>query len=332
MSCHFVPVLLLLDLYNFLGLCAVRLTLPAALLQCQSMCLANGCRSNRGLVDGYCRVHYGRKSLSTPSQLTNEPSAAAFSKAKKGSCTNSDLKMELEKISRSMNDVLQYMKQLEKENIEMTNELFDLHNTTDKLKEENALLKSKCNLNFIAADKLNQYGRKESFRAVNVREPDDADDDDPVEEIKKIAAALEIKDLSEKDIQRCHRVGKKRNGKPRPIIVKMRWYKKRMDFILNKKKLRPDTKNLSISEKKELLAKSPFITEDLTPYRFKIFRYVRSFNYDNNVFDYVTTYNGNILCKKDDNAYYIASTEDFLKAGIPYDENFKKEFDELLCV
>ena len=114
----------------------------------------------------------------------------------------------------------------------------------------------------------------------------------------------------------------------------MRWYKKRMDFILNKKKLRPCLDDLSIQQKKDLLKKSPFITEDLTPYRFKVFRYVREFNKNNNIFDYVTTYNGKVLCKakNDDVFYHIASTEDFMKAGIPYDESFKKEFNELIYI
>ena len=153
------------------------------------------------------------------------------------------------------------MRQLEKENIEMANQIEDLNTTCDSLKKENKDLKIKCNLNFLNGDALNQYGRRESFRPHNI--PEIKDNDKPLEEVVKIARKLGI-DFSKDDVQRCHRVGKKRDT-PRQIIVKMRWFKKRMDFITNKKKLRPDLSDLSINEKKNLLSKSAFITEDLSP-------------------------------------------------------------------
>ena len=107
-----------------------------------------------------------------------------------------------------------------------------------------------------------------------------------------------------------------------------------MDFITNRKQLRPDLSDLSINEKEKLLSKSAFITEDLSPQRFKAFCYVTDYNYDKNVFDYVTTFNGKVLCKakNEDTYYHIASTEDFHAAGIPYDVNFDREFEELLFV
>ena len=72
--------------------------------------------------------------------------------------------------------------------------------------------------------------------------------------------------IVEEDIQRCHRIGAYVEGRIRPVVVKFRWYKKRMDFLTKKRKLKPDTTGLSIAEKKEKLKKSVFVTEHLTPY------------------------------------------------------------------
>ena len=118
----------------------------------------------------------------------------------------------------------------------------------------------------------------------------------------------------------------------RPVIIKFRWYKKRMDFLTNKKALRPNLDKLSIAEKKEKLKKSRFITEDLSPYRGKVFRFIRDYNRDHRIFDIVSTHNGLISCKKDKDDkewIYIASSLDFIEHGIPYDD-FKDEFGELL--
>ena len=82
-------------------------------------------------------------------------------------------------MNKKMDDMFSRMKQLKKENVAMTNEICDLHNEVETLQTENKNLKVKCNLNFLAADSQNQYGRKESFRAINVPEPSDVKDDKP---------------------------------------------------------------------------------------------------------------------------------------------------------
>ena len=105
-----------------------------------------------------------------------------------------------------------------------------------------------------------------------------------------------------------------------------------MDFLKNKSKLRPDVKNKSIEERRAILQKSRFITEDLTPYRGKVFRFVREHNKKHNLFEIVTTYNGIVSCKinKGDKEWInITSSQDFIMNGIPL-EDFKDQFDELL--
>ena len=88
---------------------------------------------------------------------------------------------------------------------------------------------------------------------------------------------------------------------------------------------------MTIVERKAAYKTAKFISEDLSPYRGKVFRFVKDYNTKHKLFDIVTTYNGLISCKKhiDDKVWInIASSQDFIENGIPYDE-FKDEFDEL---
>ena len=48
-------------------------------------------------------------------------------------------------------------------------------------------------------------------------------------------------DLKDLDIQRAHRLGQKRIGKTRPIIVRFISFKKRLELLKLKKKLRTIT-------------------------------------------------------------------------------------------
>ena len=104
----------------------------------------------------------------------------------------------------------------------------------------------------------------------------------------KVAEALNVKLNSELDIQRVHRLGKKKKGpktKPRPVIVRFASYRKRMEFMYKKSKLKVHP-NFSVV----------YLTEDLTSLRAKILKYVKKVG--KNQFVLFHTVNGKIRIKQ----------------------------------
>ena len=296
------------------------------------MCKVSGCLSENGVIDGYCRTHAGR-AVSDCDPLKISPfKHGALSK---DNCSNKELKRELERTNSRMDAFVKTMIQLQNENTALVNEVAELKEALTDAKTENEKIKARVNLNFSAIEQQNNYGRKESLKIRNFPEAADPKTEDVFNAVKKVATDLGI-DVTENDIQRCHRVGKKKtfngNSRIRPIIVKFKSYKKRMEFMDNKKKLFPNVKKLSIEERKKKISKSVFITEDLSPFRAKMFRHIRDFNKNKDKFDVVTTNNGDIVVKtlgspEKEGWRKIHSPEDFLSAGIPMDFD---EFKEIL--
>ena len=70
------------------------------------------------------------------------------------------------------------------------------------------------------------------------------------------------------------------------------------------------------------------ITEDLSPFRLKLLHYIKDCNKELEMFDRITTRNGNITCRKKGTSewFTITSPDDFLQAGIPMKRSeFEKE-------
>jgi len=87
----------------------------------------------------------------------------------------------------------------------------DLNETKEHLNEvktKNARLKQLVNLNHYQLDSLEQYGRRKNIRFYNVPEWSD-DKDDGEDKLFEFAKTLNIK-LEEADLQRVHRLGKKK--------------------------------------------------------------------------------------------------------------------------
>ena len=103
----------------------------------------------------------------------------------------------------------------------------------EEIKTENEKLKQIVNTTFFKVDELEQYGRRENIRILGVAERND-ERDDGEEVVTKVAKALNVELNPELDIQRVHRLGKKKKGpkaKPRPVIVRFASYRKRMEFM-----------------------------------------------------------------------------------------------------
>ena len=201
-------------------------------------------------------------------------------------------------------------------------------------------MRTQINLSNYTKDDLGQYGRKESYRNLDVDESVDAEKG-AIERANFILSQIDerdeqFKDLKDykvvpSDIQRCHRIGDKEKarsrGKKRPIIVKLKDYRLRMAILLNKKKLQ---KNRSYKEKGE------FIAEDLTPFKNKLLWYSKQImNADGKkMFYHLHTRDGKIkgkLTGGSDQQEWITinSPEDFHKHGHDVDiDLLNKEFHQ----
>ena len=135
------------------------------------------------------------------------------------------------------------------------------------------------------------------------------DNDDGEKVLFKKADELEI-DLEDNEIQRVHRLSQKRrnNENPRPIIARFVSYKKKNEFLTNKREL----KNI---ERRQHV----FVCEDLTPLRYKLPKYMQTSCSD--TFSSCYTRNSNIKAKLKTTEIWvtITSPDDLLKHGIDVD-------------
>jgi len=114
---------------------------------------------------------------------------------------------------------------------------------------------------------LQQYCRRENIRIHGIPESKGKKDDGE-EVVVELAEKLGVF-IESYDIQRAHRLGRKRSlrAKPRPIIARFVKYKHRNDILFSKSKLR------DCNDEKY---KNAFITEDLTSLRSKLLNYVKN--------------------------------------------------------
>ena len=157
----------------------------------------------------------------------------------------------------------------------------------EEIKTENEKLKQIVNTTFFKVDELEQYGRRENIRILGVAERND-ERDDGEEVVTNVAKALNVELNPELDIQRVHRLGKKKKGpkaKPWPVIVRFASYKTRMEFMYKKSKLKVHPNFNGV-----------YLTEDLTSLRAKMLKYVKEVA--KNKFILFHTINGKIRMKR----------------------------------
>ena len=310
------------------------------------MCDFANCTNSNGLLpysDGkyYCRTHLARvrNGLALPASSPSAVATTAQSNPAQQvkTVSNNELGSKLDDVLAKVDNLIAQNAQLQAENLELNNQLGELVTEVKQLKaakhQQSTLINDlMCanNQRFFKNDALNQYSRHESIRIHNIPEVADNAKEDCFAEAVKIANKMGFV-VNKNDFQRCHRVGKRRTT-PRPIICKARWYETKKTFMLreNRNKLRVNLKDKSIKEKEQILSTNAFVTEDLSPFRGKMFRYIKNWNKSNNVFDAIGTNYGVICCKvkNSENWLRISNTDDFFKAGIPYDEEFVKEFKD----
>ena len=240
----------------------------------------------------------------------------------------------------------------EKHSLEMADQQYDIKAEVERLKAENASLRSivkqsaeeiiklNARVNGMSAnintanyerDALEQYNRLESWRIINAEEdPVEYDgegnviDNEDCDALAIKAAGLLGVTLDPKEIQRCHRIGKKRapkmvkgklvTPKPRQVIVKLKDYKTRMNIIIKKRNLQDKAK-----EKDVMKLSGAFLAEDLTPLRSKLLWYCKK--QCGGKFESVHTRDGRINAKiaGTDKWVVISSPDDLFTHGINVD-------------
>jgi len=224
---------------------------------------------------------------------------------------------------KQLNEINLSVKRLLNEVNDLRQELKESKYEIKLVKIENERLKQALNLNIVNLDALEQYNRRENIRIHGVTENEMNRADDGEQVAFQVADALGI-ELEKDDIQRAHRLGKRRKNaraKPRPVIVRFVSYKKRNQFLKAKSNLK-EIENLS----------DAFITEDLTPLRAKLLHYMKTECSEK--FVSIHTINGNIRMKKSakkpgevldgkdegtGNWIYVKSIDDLFKLGVDLD-------------
>ena len=270
-------------------------------------CKAAGCQvtsPSKMRSNGYCEKH--QKSSPTKSSLTAEDENVLLK----------------ERVAT-----------LEAENVITKHALKSALSAIDNIHKHLNLNTASINSANYERDALNQYGRRESGRALDIpEEPIEYDGDgkivdneDCAQLIVDIGKVLELPIVKE-DIQRAHRVGPKRKPhwdpqkkvlitpKPRPVIVKFKDYGKRMSFIKKKKSLRENAEKKGVDK-----LKNAFIVEDLTPLRSKLLWYAK--NHCNGKFKNCHTKNGRILAQTSGSDKWISlsTPDEFHAHGIDID-------------
>ena len=173
------------------------------------------------------------------------------------------------------------------------------------------------------SDEQEQYGRFESWR---LNDHDEAPlisdekghlkDDEDCKETAIQAAELVGVTLTKDDIQRAHRVGRRRkptaknpNPAPRQLIVKLKDSDKRTNIILKKRSLQENAMKREVAK-----FSKAYIAEDLTPWRSKLLWYAKK--KCDNKFVKCHTRNGKIKAKLASNPdskewLTIANPDDF---------------------
>ena len=157
----------------------------------------------------------------------------------------------------------------------------------EEIKTENEKLKQIVNTTFFKVDELKQYGRRENIRILRVAERND-ERDDGEEVVTNVAKALNVELNPELDIQRVHRLGKKKERSKSETTAcdcALRFIQKKMEFMYKKSKLKVHPNFNGV-----------YLTEDLTSLRAKMLKYVKEVA--KNKFILFHTINGKIRMKR----------------------------------
>ena len=236
---------------------------------------------------------------------------------------------------KSNDDLESRVTKLETENDSLKQLVRDMHHHIVQLYTGMNDMRKAVNVSNYTNDGLEQYGRRETIRLVDLPEEpakfDKAGKYIQTEDCKDIAieaADLLGVSLSRNDIQRAHRIGQRKKPsdenpfpKHRQVIIRLKDYDNRCKVISKKKDFQANAK----AKGKNKYAKS-FITEDLCPSRSTLLWYMKK--HCNGNFLQCHTIEGKIKAKvKGGNGNWItvSSPDDLFKYYDEIDIDFLNE-------
>ena len=151
----------------------------------------------------------------------------------------------LSEIQKTVDFLSTKFDKLEQDRIKKEEMISGLQNEVSALNKKVATLEKQ-------ADDQEQYSRRNCLLLHGTDE--DQDESTDVKVINIVKDKLEI-EISESDIDRSHRIGKKSSGKKRPIIIKFARYNCRRHVYHNKKKLKDSGMSITESLTKFRLSK-----------------------------------------------------------------------------
>ena len=239
---------------------------------------------------------------------------------------------ELKKLRNRITNLEASHTNLKKKNKQLLSVAKEILAENKALWKETNFLRAQLNCSHYHCDSVEQYGRRENAEWHEITEMDNEKESDVVQAVVDRANYVLSKSehyknttVDASDIQRCHRVGKRKNSndpksppKPRKIICRFKCYKLRQKIIMSKRHLKSHTS-----------FHSSFITENLTPFRSKLLWYVKK-KCDGR-FVNVHTRDSNIKAQlnnakdKDDDWITITSPDDLFKYDIKVDMSLINE-------
>ena len=187
---------------------------------------------------------------------------------------------------------------------ESTEKRFD--NIESELKNIQAELYRERVQNAIRFDKSEQYSRNENLLINGIIEDTEESESTLLQSVMDICEIMKA-EIRVQSITSIHRVGKKRDGKSRSVIVRLAKISKKE--IVQKRKL---LKNNDQIKQHPKLENKVYVNDDVTEPRRKLQECVREIG---NV-DFCFFRDGTLICKKGSHFIHVDSADDLFKLGI----------------
>lgn len=110
-----------------------------------------------------------------------------------------------------------------------------VHNILQKVEIENTAFSAKL-------EAMENYSRRENIVIEGLRE---SPNEDPQKAVDFIFNALE---MPKPAIQRCHRLGRRQAGRPRPFIIRLTNYSDKITMYMNAKNLRKNANRIFLKD------------------------------------------------------------------------------------
>ncbi|CAG2223095.1 unnamed protein product [Mytilus edulis] len=279
--------------------------------------MTGGGRHGRGRGSGKGRGGFKPNQSATRTSQRNRSASAAKRQRISDSDSNvSEIADFIQSVSRDDNSIKVLVDELLK-NENIRNCLIDVFRS-DVFDE----LQNHINTLELRLDDMEQYSRRTCLKISGIPEPETATFDEDTDSkvlsvINKMIIKHHDRKLSLRDIGRTHRIGERKKGRTRDIIIRFISYRDRALVYSNKKNLK------MVNDEQDNVKKRIYVNEALTLKRATLFRKARQLKHDK-LINSCWTHDGKILVRNltKDETFQIKTEKDltrFLKLKITSD-------------